>query len=321
MSLMAATARPETQSKRGVRRRQVLAILAGLAAAWPRAAAARDKPARIGFVAGGAAASINSAAQVRTIKQALEDNGLVEGRDYTLEPRFAAGDYGQFAELSRDLIQAGASVILADVTSAANAVRQLAPAMPVVMMNVDDTRDDFARMIELQRAVVPNGASMAVLFNPANPPSANFPESLHAVAQTARLSVMPIGFQSRNELEGAFATLARQPPAAVHIMFEARTSDFIDRVPVLALQHKIPAFANRPEFASFGGLIGYGAAREQLDLRAGALVKKILDGAKPADLPNEPPPRRELWVNRSTAKALGLTIPDTLLASAAKIVG
>ena len=147
------------------------------------------------------------------------------------------------------------------------------------MIDADDSRDEFAKMIELQRAVIPNGTSMAVLFNPANPPDPKFPESLRGRAKAAGLSVTPIGFQSRNELEAAFATFTREPPAAVHIMLEAATGDFIDRIPVLALQHKLPAFANRPEFASFGGLIGYGAPREKLDLRAGALVKKILDGA------------------------------------------
>ena len=304
-----------------MKRRHVLIALSGLAAAWPRGAAPRDNPARIGFLAGGAAASINSASEIRTIKQVLEHNGLVEGRDYILEPRFAAGDYGRFAELARELIQTGVSVILANVTSAASAVRQLAPAVPVVMIEVDDSGDEFAKMIELQRAVVPNGTSMAVLFNPANPPEPKFPGSLRAAARAAGLSVTPIGFQSRNELEAAFAAFAHQPPAAVHIVLEAATGDFIDRIPVLALQHKLPAFANRPEFASFGGLIGYGTPRDQLDLRAGSLVKRILDGAKPADLPIEPPPRRELWVNRNTANALDLSLPATLLATAVKIVG
>src|SRR5581483_10311006 len=104
----------------------------------------------------------------------------------------------------------------------------------------------------------------------------------------ARLSVTPIGFQSRNELESAFATFTRQPPAAVHVMLEAATGDFIDRIPALALLHKLPAFANAPEFATFGGLIGYGPPRDQLGLRAGAVVKKTLDGAKATDLPIEP---------------------------------
>ena len=110
-----------------MRRRQFLAALAGIAAAWPLAASSRDNPARIGFLAGGAAASINSASEIRTIKLGLENNGLVEGRDYIFEPRFAAGDYGRFSELARDLIQTGVSVILANVAGAASAVRQLAP--------------------------------------------------------------------------------------------------------------------------------------------------------------------------------------------------
>jgi len=300
-----------------MKRRQFLAALAGLATGWPRVASSRDNPARIGFLAGGAAASISSASEIRAIKQGLENNGLVEGRDYIFELRFAAGDYQRFAELARDLIQTGASVILADAAGAASAVHQLAPSMPVVMIDVDDG-DEFARLIELQRAVIPNGASMAVLFNPSNPPDPEFPERLRGRAQATGLSLAPIGFRSRDELEAAFAALAHQPPAAVHVMLEAATGDFIDRIPALALLHKLPAFANRPEFAAFGGLIGYGAPRDKLDLRAGTVVKTILDGARSGDLP--PPPRRELWVNRNTARALGLTIPETLLATAVKIV-
>lgn len=305
-----------------MRRRQFLAALAGMAAGWPFAASSRDNPARIGFLAGGAAASINSASQIRTIKQALENNGLVEGRDYILEPRFAAGDYARFAELARDLIQTGVSVVLANVMGAARAVRRIAPAMPVVMIDgIAAAGDELAKMVELQRAVIPNGTSMAVMFNPANPPDPKFPESLRTQAQAAGLSVTPIGFQSRSELEAAFATLGRQPPAAVHVMLEAATGDFIDRIPALALMNRLPALASVPEFAAFGGLIGYGTPRDQLDLRAGAIVKKILDGTKPDDLPTEPPPRPELWVNRNTAKALGLSLPATLLSAAIKIVG
>jgi len=304
-----------------MRRRHFLTALAGLAAGWPRVASSRDNPARIGFLAGGAAASINSASEIRAIKQGLEQNSLVEGRDFILEPRFAAGDYEKFVELARDLIQVSVSVILVDVAGAASAVRRLAPDLPVVTIGVEDSRGDFAKMIELQRAIISQGTSMAVLFNPANPPEPRFPESLRAAAQAAGLSVTPIGFKSRTELEAAFATFARQPVAAVHIMLEAATSDFIDRIPVLALQHRLPTFANRPEFATFGGLIGYGAPRDQLDLRAGAVVKKIFNGSRPADLSIELPPRRELWVNRNTARAIGLTISETLLATAAKIVG
>lgn len=316
-----------------MRRRDVLAALAG-AAAWPRVASARDNPARIGFLAGGAATSINSAYHVRTIKQGLADSGLVEGRDYVFEARFAAGDYQRFSELARDLIAAGPRLILANTPGAVRAVRQLAPSLPIVIIDVDDPAHDgpttgiaaagdefLPKMIDLQRAVLPKGDSMGVLFNPANPPDRGFPGSLKTRAQAAGLSITPIGFQSRNELEDAFATLARQPPAAVHIVLDAGTSDFIDRIPALALLHRLPAFANAPEFATFAGLIGYGTPREPLYLRAGVFAKNILDGAKAGDLPVEQPPRSELWVNRTTARMLELSLPATLLASADRIIG
>src|SRR5579871_3155559 len=136
MSSMAATAQPD-EARRGheMKRRQVLIALAGLVAASPRVASSRDNSARIGFLAGGAAASINSASEIRALKHGLEQTGLVEGRDYVLEPRFAAGDYEKLVELARDLIQAGARVIVTDVIGAASAARQLAPDVPVAVID------------------------------------------------------------------------------------------------------------------------------------------------------------------------------------------
>jgi len=120
----------------GMQRRHFLAALGSAAATWPYAARAQKAPARIGILANGAAASLNSAYQIRTIKRGLEDNGLLEGRDYIFEARFAAGRDERFLQLALELAQAGVTVILANSIPAVRAAQQLAPPVPVVMISI-----------------------------------------------------------------------------------------------------------------------------------------------------------------------------------------
>ena len=324
-----------------MKRRHFLVALGGPAVSWTFAAPAQKPRPRIVFLAGGAAASINSAYQIRAIKQGLENNGLIEGRDYIFEPRFATASEDRLAEALRDLARIGVSMILAEAAASVRAVQRFAPSAPIVMIAVDDpvgngliaslaspgghttgvaaaNAELMSKMLELQRAVLPKGATAALLYDPA---SAGSLEKMKTRAGAPAISVVPIPFHSRNELEAAFDKLATKPPDAVQIMLDGETSDFMDRIPVLALMHRLPAFANTPEFATFGGLIGCGPLREQPYLRSGYFVKRILDGVSPADLPVEPPSRIELWINQTTARALKLSIPDSLLASADKIVG
>lgn len=324
-----------------MRRRQFLAALGGAAVSWPCAALTQNSPPRIGFLADGAAASINSAYQIKAIKQGFADHGLVEGHDYIFEPRFATASDDRLSRALRDLTQAGVSMILAEAVASVRAAQHFAPSVPIVMIAVDDpvgngliaslatpgghatgiataNAELVSRMLELQRTVLPKGASAALLYNPANAGSLR---KLQTRAGALAISVVPIPFQSRDELEAAFGKLATNPPDAVQIMLDGETTDFMDRIAALALMDRLATFANAPEFATFGGLIGYGPSREQSYLRSGYFVKKILDGASPADLPVEPPSRMELWINQNTARALKLSIPDSLLASADKIVG
>ena len=340
------TAPPRTgagpaQSKHDMRRRHFLAALGGAAVSRAGAALAHKPLPRVGFLADGAAASINSAYQIRTIKQGLADSGLIDGRDYLLEPRFASGNDARLAEALRDLVRIGVGAILAESSASVRAAQRLAPPVPVVMIGVDDPVGNSliaslaapgshttgiamtnaalsSRMLQLQRSLLPGGAATAILYDPANP---GFLHELRSRADTLGISVAPIAFHSRDDLETAFAMFARKPPDAVQIMLDAETSDFMDRIPALALMHRLPAFANAPEFASFGGLIGFGPSRKQIYLRAGRFVKEILDGANPAGLPVEQPPRTELWINRNTARTLELSVPASLIASADKIVG
>ena len=325
-----------------MRRREFIGLLGGAAAIWPCATLGQKPPARIGFLAGGAAASIDSAYQIKTIKQGLQTAGLVEGRDYVFEPRFAAGQFERFAELAHELAEAGVSVIVANTIASVQAAQHLVPPVPVVMIAIHDpveaglvaslekpghlttgmagsNQDLTPKMLELLRAVVPRARSIAVLQNPEDPSDAAYLTDIRARAESG-ISVQAIPFQSRDELEAAFARLATRPVDALFVATDSGTSDLSDRIAALALLHRLPAFSTTPEFTRLGGLMAYGASREQLYRRSGYFVKKILDGANPSELAVEKPARLELWINLRTAKALDIAVPAALLASADEVI-
>jgi putative tryptophan/tyrosine transport system substrate-binding protein len=327
----------------GIRRRHFLAALGSAAVTWPYAARAQKAPARIGILANGAATSLNSAYQIRTIKRGLEDNGLVEGRDYIFEPRFAAGRDERFPQLALELAQAGVAVILANTIPAVRAAQQLVPPLPVVMISIHDPKgngliaslarpgghttgtavlsEDLAqKMLDFQRAILPHSRSITVLYNPANPTNPALLQNLGMHAGVLGMSVLPVGYQSRDELETAFGTFTPKHPDALWVISDAGTTDLSDRIAALALAHRLPTFSNIPEFARQDGLLAYGVPREPLYFRSGYFVKKILEGVDAGELPVEQPSRVELWINLKTAGKLELAIPASMLAAADKVI-
>jgi putative ABC transport system substrate-binding protein len=325
-----------------MRRRQFLGVLGVAAIGLPKAIAQKPLP-RVGFLASGAAASINSAAQVATLKRGMEDNGLVEGRDYIFEVRFAAGRYEQFPHLARELAQAGAHVILVNTIASARAAQNLVPPVAVVMMSINDpvgmgliaslarpgghttgmaslNEDLTPKLMEFPRSILPKATLVGALHNPANPTNLAFLKSLGEYADAAGMRAISIPITSRDELEAAFTALPAQGLDALLVVADSGLFDLSDRIAALALMHRLPTFSTSPDFVKLGGLIAYGASREKLYLRATSYVKRILDGANPADLPVEQPSKIELWVNLKTAKALGLTIPASMLGIADEVI-
>jgi putative ABC transport system substrate-binding protein len=176
------------------------------------------------------------------------------------------------------------------------------------------------KLIEFQRSILPNAMSIAAIYNPANPTNLTFLKKLREQAAVAGLSVTPVEIRSRDDLEAAFAKMPAQRPDLLQLFSDSGLLDLIDRIAALALLNRLPAFATTPDFARFGGLMGYGASRETLYLRSTYFVKRILDGANASDLPVEQPSKIELWINLKTAKALDLTIPASLLATADEVI-
>jgi len=327
-----------------VRRREFLGVLgSGAAAAWSSGSLAQKAPMRIGLLGSGAATSVITAAQVATIKEGLRGYGLIDGRDYVLDARFAAGHYERVPELARELAQAGAGVILTNTIASVRAAQRLTPPVPIVMLSINDpigtgliaslakpgnhttglaslNEDLTPKLLEFFRAVLPSARSIAVLFNPSNPTNIKFVEDLRMPAGAMGIVMQPAGLKSPDVLDATFAELAAQKPDALLVLSDSGVIDLSDRIAALALAHRLPTFSTSTTVAEFGGLLGYGAPRNKLFLRSAYFVKRIFDGANPGDLPVEQPTQIELWINLKTARILGLDMPLHLQQLADKVI-
>jgi putative tryptophan/tyrosine transport system substrate-binding protein len=324
-------------------RRELIRLLGGAAVAWPLAARAQKAPVRLGFLASGAARSANSAAQIDGIKQGLRDNGLIEGQDYILDARFPAGNYERFPEMARELAQAGARMILVNTIASVRAAQNLVPPLPVVMLAINDpvgaglianlarpggfttgmatlNEDLTPKLVEFQREIIPTATTIAALFNPANPTNPAFIGNLRTVAGAMGMQVLPVALKSPDELDSVFAALAAQHPDTLQLVADSGNLDLSDRIAALALAHRLPSFSTVTFYAEVGGLMAYGISQRMLFMRAASFIKRILDGAKPGDLPVEQPTKIELVINLKTAKELGLSIPPTLLSRADLVI-
>jgi putative ABC transport system substrate-binding protein len=326
-----------------MRRREFIKIVAASAAASPLVARAQQsaRPV-IGFLVSGSADSF--AIFVDAFKQGMLDNGMVEDRDYVLDLRFADGDYGRFPTLAVEVVQRKPAAIIVTTISAARAAQRATATIPIVMTGLIDpvgvgliaslarpggnttglsniAQDVMPKLVEILRATFPTIKNIAILFNPSNPANRELmSKQIPAQASSIGVTLRPVEFRGAKELDATFAALGQHPPEALVVMSDAALYDLRERISALALRHRLPTIAYVPEFTDAGALMSYGPPRRAMYHRSAHYVKKILAGAKPADLPVEQPTQIELSINLQTAKALGITIPDGLLARADRIV-
>ena len=326
-----------------MKRREFISLLGGMTAAWPHLASAQNALARIGFMAAGASGSPNSLAHLAAIKQGLGNNGMVEGRDYVLEARFAEGHYERFPDMARELAQTGARVMLTNTILSVRAAQSLNPPVPIVILAINDpvrtgliaslarpggyttgmatmNEDLTPKLLEFQRELVPAAKTIAVLFNPVNPTNLFYIENLKTAANAMGMTVSAIELRSLEMLESAFLTIAAQRPDTIQLVADSGNVDLSDRIAAWAISQRLPSFCTFTDYALFGGLLAYGISLRQLAIGAGRFVRRILDGAKPGDLPVEQPTRLELTINLKTANALGLTVPPSLLSRADEVI-
>jgi putative ABC transport system substrate-binding protein len=334
-----------TACRRGdrmIRRREFIAGL-GSAAAWPVVARAQQ-PAMpvIGFLS---PQSADDDFKIVTVPflQGLKETGYVEGQNVAVEYRYAENQYDRLPALAADLVRRRVAVIVTFGGPAALAAKAATTTIPIVFVTgVDPIASGLVaslnrpggnltgsvllsaelspKRLQLLRQVIPNAAVFGVLADPASPDTQSVIADLQAAAPTLGAQLVVVNARTDSDLEPAFATFSQQRVDAVLVSPSAFFALRIEQLAALAARHALPAIYTRGEYVVAGGLLSYGTSIGYAFHQTGIYTGRILKGEKPADLPVQQATKLELVINLKTAKALGLTIPETLLATADEVI-
>jgi putative ABC transport system substrate-binding protein len=325
-----------------MRRREFIAFVGG-AVGWPLAVHAQQSAMPVvGFLSGRSLASDSDL--VAVFSQALNEAGYVNGQNVAIEFRWADGQLGRLPELAAELIERKVAVIFAGASDvAAGALRVAAATVPVVFATGSDpvaaglvaslnrpggnltgvtviTAALWPKRLELLRELISPTPLIALLVNPNNLTAAPARRELNDAARRIGQGVVVLDASTEGEFEAAFATLAEKRASALIVSDDALFTNRRAVLVALAARHAVPAIYGRREFAAAGGLISYGASTVDQYYQSGVYVGRILKGAKPADLPFLQPTKFELAINLKTAKALGLSVPNTLIGRADEVI-
>jgi putative ABC transport system substrate-binding protein len=317
-------------------RRALLAALACLPVA-ARAAV----PARIAWLAPGTADKQGH--YVEAFRQGMRDNGLVEGRDYLLEVQYAEGHYERFPAMADAALKRDPAVVIAVAVPAVRILQKATRSVPIVFISTTDpvgsglvaslahpggnttgicnqAEESVTKYVDLVREALPQATRVAVLINAANSANQKSFERVRDFARGSGIAAEPFGAATPEELAGTFRTIAQYRPDALLMIADSMLFDAHERIVAFALKERIATIAPTPEHGASGMLLAYGASRPEMYRRAATYVRKILAGAKPADLPVEQPTRFDLVVNQRTARALGVQIPRSVLMRADQVI-
>jgi putative ABC transport system substrate-binding protein len=317
-------------------RRRVFVILLGGAAAWPLAALAqpRGRNPVIGYLI-----PANPEPVFGYFKEGLQKLGYVEGRNIHIEFRSAEGKSERLAGLAAELVRLKVDIFVAAQTPAITAAKQATSQIPIVMAGAGDpvgtgliaslarpggnitgisatTAELGGKLLELFREVLPSAKRVAVLANATDPFTKPFLEQIQTAGRTMTLEISPTMIREAGEIDAAFPDLVKRRTDVVIVQGSLPRR----RAAELALKHRLPAVALNGSFPDEGGLMSYSANVADLHRETAVYVDKILKGAKPADLPVQQPTKFELVVNLKTAKALGITVPQSILARSDRVI-
>ena len=322
-----------------MRRREFVSLVAG-AAAWPLAARAQGPSAVVGMPRIGI---IDDEPLWDNFRQGLRDLGYIENQNIAIEYRSAEGKVDRLVQAARELVSLPVNTIVVFGSTAARAARQATLTIPIVGIAIGDpVRAGFAvslarpggnmtgnaslgpdiigKRLETLKECVPTMARVALLWNPDNDSNLAFLEELIIAVPGLGLQLISVPIRNADEFEWAFAAMMQRRPNALVTSGDALLRRYVNKIIDFAVKNRLPDMHQDKEDVVAGGLMSYSAILSQL-LRQGALyVHKILQGAKPADLPIEQATRFELVINLKTARAIGLTIPPTLLARADEVI-
>ena len=325
-----------------MRRRDFIARLGG-AAAWPVAALAQQSVLPVvGFLIPQSAAEVYKNMTVPFL-QGLKEAGYVEGQNVMVEYRYAENQLDRLPALATDLVHRRVAVILAGGIDASLAAKAATTTIPIVFLSAADPvamglvtnlnrpganltgsailqAELAAKQLQLLHELIPNAALFGVLADPASPTTQFIITDLQAAAPTLGLQLLVVNAGTDNDLELAFASFSQQRVGSVLVGSSAFFNRRTEQLAALAARRALPAICPFREFALSGGLMSYGSSLGYGFRQVGIYAGRILKGEKPADLPVVQASKLELVINLKTAKALGLTIPETLLATADEVI-
>ena len=324
-----------------MRRREFITLIGG-AATWPFAARAQQAAMPVIGVLSTRARGADPHV-LTAFHGGLKEAGFIEGQNLGIDYRFAANQYDQLPALAADLVRRRVVLIATMGTPAAPAAKAATATIPVVFGVGDDpvqlglvaslnrpggnltgvvalNAEVGAKRLELLHELVPTAAIVAALVNPTNMNAESLWKDLQAAARAIGLQIHLLRASTERDIEAAFATLLELRAGALVIGTDPFFNSRSDQLAWLALRHAVPAIHQFREFAAAGGLISYGGSIRDVYRLAGLYTGRILKGEKPADLPVQQSTKIELTLNLPAAKALGLTVPPTLLARADEVI-
>jgi len=326
-----------------IRRREFMAGLGG-AAAWPVVVRAQQAAMPVIGYLGVQSADIDYESVTVPFLRGLKETGYVEGQDVAVEYRWAENQFDRLPELAADLVRRRVAVILASGTPATQAAKAATATIPIVfssgadpvalglvaslnrpganLTGIANLAVELApKRLQLLRQLIPNATLFGVLSDPANPGSQSTIADLQAAAPILGLQQLVVAnARTESDLETAFTTFSQQRVGAVLVVNVTFFNRRIEQLVALAARHALPAIFPFREYGLAGGLISYGTSIGYLYHQAGLYAGRILNGDKPGDLPVQLITKIEMMINLKSAKALGLTIPETLLATADEVI-
>src|SRR6516165_991206 len=329
-----------------MRRREFIALVGSVAAAWPFAARAQqaERLRRIGVLMARAANDPEGQKQAAALQRGIEQLGWSPGRNVDIEYRWLAGDASRAEALAKELVDWRPDILVANSTPSLVAARQATSTIPIVFVAIaDPVAQGFvqslarpggnitgfgseepamgAKWVQLLSEMVPRLKSMTVIFNPDSAPFARmFLPAMEAVRATSAFELIVSPVRDEIELGRAIALAGRQQSGGLITLPDTFLNPRREMIVALTAKQHLPAIYGVSEFTRSGGLIAYGIERADLFRRSAAYVDRILKGEKAADLAVQQPSKFELVINLKTARTLGLTVPPTLLAAADEVI-
>jgi putative tryptophan/tyrosine transport system substrate-binding protein len=312
-----------------------------LAYSFSASAQQPKKVPRIGYLAGASRSAI--AFRTEAFRQGLRELGYVEGKNITIEYRFAEGNFRRQKELAAELVRLNVDVMVTSGPASTRAAKEATVTIPIVMtFDSDPVGNGFiislarpggnitglstlapeisGKQLELLKETVPRLSRVSVLGSSVNPGNVQVLKEMEAAARAFSFKLQYLDILEAKEIEAVFRTMSNERADAVVVLAGTVIIAQRARIAEMAIKSRLPSIYERREFVEPGGLMSYGISIIDLDHRAATYVDKILKGTKPADLPVEQPKKFEFIINLKAAKQIGLTIPPNVLARADKVI-